>query len=87
MQKNTVKPNSRYKMPEQSAVTGVAPARDQGFDIDSNILSTASLDEREEKGHNRWPVTLQYPLHELLGVRQGEHAMTTKNVKVGEELQ
>ena len=72
-------------MPEQRATTGVAPARDQGFDSDSTMSSTTSLDGREEKGHNRWPVSLQYPLHERFGIRQGDNAVVTKN-KVGEEF-
>ena len=40
----------------------------------------------EEERHNRWHVSLQWPLHELLGVRQDDHTVTTKNIKVGEQL-
>ena len=73
-------------MPEQIVTTGVAPVRDQGFDTNSNISSTTSLDGREEKGHNRWPVSRRYPRHSVLGISQGDYAVATKNIKVGEEL-
>lgn len=85
IQNNTVEPDSRNKMLEQSAATGLAPVMDQVFDTCSNISSTTSLDGREERGHNRLPFSLQYPLEERLGVGQGDHAVLTKN-KVGEEL-
>ncbi len=73
-------------MPEQIGTTGVAPARDQGFDTDSNISSTTSLDGREEKGHNHWPVSLRYLLHSFFGISQGDYAVATDNIKVGVEL-
>ena len=70
-------------MPEQNVATGVARASDQGFDNDSVLSSPTSPDRREEEGNNRWPVSLQYPLHERFGVSQGDHAVATKNSKVG----
>ena len=69
-------------MPRESATTGVAPARDK---TDSNVLSTISQDRSGEKGHDYWPVSLQYPVNERFGAEQGDEAVVTKE-KVGEEL-
>ena len=69
-------------MTGQKATIGVAPARDQGPDTDSTLSIATSLDGREEAGNNRWPVSLQDLLHELLGAKQGDQALATENFNV-----
>ena len=73
-------------MPEENATIGVAPARDQGSDTDSTFSSASALDGCKEEGDNRRPVALNYPFFELSGFKLSDHAVTTKDIKVGEKL-
>ena len=74
-------------MPEENATVGVAPARDQDSDTNSTFSGGTALVGCREEGIDRWPLSLHYPPYEHLGVKQSNHAVTTKDIKVGEKLQ
>lgn len=73
-------------MPEKNATVGAAPAREQGSDTNSTFSSATALEWCREEGNDRWPLSFHYPPFEHLGVKQSDHAVTTKNIKVGEKL-